>query len=386
MAAEKRRSRPVGTDQIPMRKENAIDHSTRWMKSRNAASARMRILVTSFLLSALLHVSLIPLGRFIYRHFFMHPVQKETWIAIYPEVPLSGTRWENSRKEPSSVEGSDETGSAAGTTVVSAPSGNPTPKTGTSSGPPAGGSLPEGISYVRDVRAAAYSDTVASVLFSWKKHRPTFREALLGKTIETVDVDQKVRSWLAGENPVTGWTRPDPATEYVKKRIGQSSILALNAVKPPEEKKVEQNPPRFDFIPTPLQVMAMASVYRMKQPDQVQIYATLDPDLPVTAEGFNSNLEYLVKKGFLKRKKVSPENKLAIGSIFGGASIEMSRKNVLNPRYEYTATVDKNTLISFFQAQIFVLNDRLHAAPPDSFQIRRTIGSLQNMIQLLIQT
>jgi hypothetical protein len=375
---------------ISMKKRKHAVHYAAQLKAPGADSTRKQFLAFAFFLSSVLHFLLVPAGRGIYRLCSFHRSIKEINITLYPEIPLSGSRWENPQRRPPESGGTDGTGESPAASPYpsasgAAPAGS-SPDSEKLPGSPPAGRLPYGISYVRDLRAAAYADTVIEVLFPRKKRRPSFREALLGKTAGTVDVGERLRSWVADEGPITGWTRPDPASEYVKKRTGQSSILALNAVRPPEEKKIEQNPARFDFIPTPLQVMAMASVYRLKEPDQVQLYSSIDPQLPVTASGFDANLEYLVKKGFLKRKKVSPELKLAVGSLFGGANIEMSRKNALNPRYEYTATVDRNTLISYFQAQIYTLNDSLRSAPPDSFQIRRTIGSLQNMIQMLIQT
>jgi len=48
--------------------------------------------------------------------------------------------------------------------------------------------------------------------------------------------------------------------------------------------------------------------------------------------------------------------------------------------------VDKPNLISYFQAQIFLLKDRLQSAPSDSFQVRRSINDLQNMLLMLIQS
>ncbi|HEX9934881.1 MAG TPA: hypothetical protein VGB38_06755 [bacterium] len=354
------------------------------VRKRDVPANRRKMLAVSFLLSAAIHFAILLLCLYVEDRLSSRQRSVSIPVTLYPELPLSGTRWEQKSVEPEGFAGSGPKKAAPG--VAEAASGNAAAASGSTAGTSMSHSLPEGIYYIGEPKIVPGQDTTQSLLFTWRRKQPSFKEALLGKIVSSPNPNEKVKSWMADQTTATGWTRPEPAADYLKKRSGQTPVIALNAARPPEDKKVEEHPLSLDFIPTPVQVMAMASVYRMKQPDQTEIYSNLDVQLPITAAGLDANLEFLVKKGLLKRKKVSPENKLGIGTLFGGTSIELSRKNALNPRYEYTALVDKPNLISYFQAQIFLLKDRLQSAPSDSFQVRRSINDLQNMLLMLIQS
>jgi len=341
----------------------------------------MKNLTIGFLISMVLHSLCL--------FFFLHDHEKVKYrevisIGLYPELAAQSPFPEN--------EASSET--RAPSSTVSQAGGAPTggnpsataPEPGDRPGPSATVSGPEGIEYSKEPRYIPVPDTSRSILYTWRKSELHFKEALTGKQYSGGDVKKKVESWFSSGGTGSSPVRPDPAADHMKSRRGASPVLALPSVRPPETKKVEQNPPKFDFLPNPVQLNAMALLYKTKQATQVDLYADLDGSLLVTAEGLNANLEYLVKKGFLRRKKVSPENPLAIGSLFGGATIEMSRKNKLNPLYLYTPTVDRTTLISFFQAQIFLLKEKVQTSPSDSLYLRFQIDNLQDMVQVLIQT
>ncbi len=341
----------------------------------------MKNLTIGFLISIVLHSVFL----FIFLH---HPENIKNrdgiTIGLYPElaaqppIPENWPSTETRTSGPSTPQAgyAAESGQSSGTAIE--PGGHP----GQSIASPG----PEGIEYSKEPRYVPVPDTGRSVLYTWKKSSLPFKEALIGKSFSGGDIKKKIESWFSSGGPGNIPARPDPAADHMKSQRGASPVLALPSVRPTETRKVEQNPPKFDFLPNPVQLNAMTLLYKMKQATQVDLYADLDGSLLVTAEGLNANLEYLVKKGFLKRKKVSPENPLAIGSLFGSATIEMSRKNKLNPLYLYTPTVDRTTLISFFQAQIFLLKEKVQTSPSDSLYLRFQIDNLQDMVQVLIQS
>lgn len=159
-----------------------------------------------------------------------------------------------------------------------------------------------------------------------------------------------------------------------------SSLLALlvNSIQSITEKKIT---PQFDFIPNMAQIRAMTILYEKGKATQLDIYPLLDTSQPITAEGFDKHLETLVKKGFLTKKKISPELSF---SLFG-LPIEMSAKNRKNPLYQYEPKVEKTKIIDFLQAQLYLYQERHRAMPADSLSLIPKIKNLQQKIHILTQ-
>jgi hypothetical protein len=176
----------------------------------------------------------------------------------------------------------------------------------------------------------------------------------------------------------------DEVTEMMKKRndgigvLPSVSDLISNAIQQEASKDI---PPQFNFIPTKIQVHAIRVLKEHRKSTQIDIYALLDPALPVTAETLNKNLEILVDKGFLSRKKISPQHAFN----FFGIPIEMSARNRKNPVYVYELKISEKTLVDFLQAQLTLAGDRLRTHPTDSVRIRSRMESLQQKIHILIR-
>ncbi|MFH1943745.1 MAG: hypothetical protein ABIL68_16710, partial [bacterium] len=100
----------------------------------------------------------------------------------------------------------------------------------------------------------------------------------------------------------SAYPRDDIADDIQKRN--QGTIPALLPTRP-YKKTEKRNPPRFDFIPTEAQIQALIHLYKKGHATQLDIYASLDADQPITAERFNAQLEDLVQKGFLTQKKIS---------------------------------------------------------------------------------
>ena len=185
-----------------------------------------------------------------------------------------------------------------------------------------------------------------------------------------------------------GWGYPpsqgdDVADQIYKRNTGMnplpsllgllSKIIPIKADKEPD--------PQFDFIPTVTQVRVLDVLYAKKKATQLEIYPLLDTSQPITAEGVNRQLEALMNKGFLSRRKISSEYHF----MLFGTPIEISSKNRKNVLYVYESKVDRKKLLDFLQAQLYLNMEKLRTQPADSAAITLRIHALQQKIQILIE-
>lgn len=140
--------------------------------------------------------------------------------------------------------------------------------------------------------------------------------------------------------------------------------------------------PQFDFIPTDAQLQGLAAIFKTGGSTPVEIYPTIKTENTVTAEMFDKELELLVDKGFLYRKKISPQNLLIITTPVGGVPVEMSKKNRLNPVYFYKPAVDKNQLRAYLESQMFILNENTKTSPDSTFFIEK-INIIKKYLNLM---
>jgi hypothetical protein len=182
------------------------------------------------------------------------------------------------------------------------------------------------------------------------------------------------------KHPVQG---DDVADQIYRRNTGVTPLPSLwgllSKIVPKQSDK--EPDPQFDFIPTETQVRAMDMLYTKKKATQLELYPLLDTSRPITAEGLNRQLEALMEKGFVSRKKISPEYHF----MLFGTPIEISSKNRKNPLYVYETKVDRKKLLDFLQAQLFLNMERLRAQPADSVAITSRIHDLQQKIQVLVE-
>jgi hypothetical protein len=128
----------------------------------------------------------------------------------------------------------------------------------------------------------------------------------------------------------------------------------------------------------------MATLYKKGKATQTDLYLALDPSIPMTAATLNRQLDFLVEKGLVTRKKISPENLFGIATPLGVIGIEMSRKNRLNPVYEYKSQVDREKLLAYLQSNEFLLHERLKkTAAKDSAAVQRLIRRCEREMGIL---
>ncbi len=143
----------------------------------------------------------------------------------------------------------------------------------------------------------------------------------------------------------------------------------------------KENPPQLNFIPSETQLNIISILSDNDDATQLEIYSFLSSRPSVTMEILNKELDLLTYKGFLTRKKISPQ---LIFNFFG-TPIEMSRKNQLNPIYRYTLNIKKQDLLSYLQSKYFLLGEELQVNPSDSSAIISEMNTLQEKIFLLFE-
>ena len=182
------------------------------------------------------------------------------------------------------------------------------------------------------------------------------------------------------KHPVQG---DDVADQIYRRNTGMNPLPSLwgllSKIVPKQSGK--EPDPQFDFIPSDTQVRAMDVIYTKKKATQLEIYPLLDASQPITAEGLNRQLEALMDKGFVSRKKISPE----FHFMLFGTPIEISSKNSKNVLYVYESKVDRKKLLDFLQAQLYLNMEKLHTQPADSAAITSRIHALQQKIHILVE-
>jgi hypothetical protein len=342
---------------------------------KNKERYRMRRLSSAFLISLGAHILVLSLA---FRMRTADPVLiAEPSLALYteleviPEGTLSVSGVTQARSDaataspsPGAFENVSGVGSGrdgAGETRGNAPSGN--------AGEP-DGSGPPGRETAR--RWSRFTPVAG----------PVSRRPYAGSAAADSAAAAHVRNWrsecdFSGVGP-----KADAAGDYMRQKSGLAGIFRPQAPQPGPEK----NPVRFDFMPTEVQVRAMASVYRKEKASQNDLYLDLDPGRPMTASLFNRELDFLVSKGFLTRKKISPQNLLMLVTPVGAVPVEMSRLNRLNPVFEYKAQVDRSKLLAYMQSQETRLRDRLlRAAAEDSAAARRALAECERSMAALAE-
>ena len=171
----------------------------------------------------------------------------------------------------------------------------------------------------------------------------------------------------------------DLIADQIRKQELGTTLLLVNPILQPEKQK--KNPIQFDFIPSEAQLQSLRQLYKKGKASQLELYPNLILLKPITAEDFNKSLDMLTNKGFVSRKKISPENILYVQGI----PIELSAKNRKNPVYLYTVNVGMIQTITYLQAKLYHLKEELAASIADSLKLRNQIRNLNDKIQILIQ-
>ena len=221
---------------------------------------------------------------------------------------------------------------------------------------------------------------------------------------QLLEQEVKKRTFLATEHAVSdrdsliqariqAFLNEDPGTDVVGRSADEISDLLTNRAEGSnpamvsteqlfpvrEGRQTERHPPRFDFIPTRVQILSMAFLYANQKADQIEIYSDIPIDENISAEGLNRSLDELVKKGLLSRKKISPEQ---LFNLFG-IPLEMKSQNRKNEIYEYAPLVEQEKLMAFLQSRLFLLKERRRVPEADQTSLDRRIQDIEEKIRML---
>jgi hypothetical protein len=340
---------------------------------KNKERCRMRRLTSAFLISVGVHIFLLSL-TFRLRTDEPVPVVEPS-LALYTELEVIPER-------TLSVSTDGQTRSDAGTAFLDAAEGISGGDSGHDGAGEARGKAPSGSAGETDGSGPSGRETNRRGSRFTPVAGPVFRRPYAGSAAADGVAAEHVRSWrsewdFSGVRP-----KADAAGDYMRLKSGLAGIFRPEAHQP----KPEKNPVRFDFMPTEVQVRAMASVYSRKKATQNDLYLDLDPGRPMTASLYNRELDFLVSKGFLTRKKISPQNLLMLVTPVGAVPVEMSRLNRLNPVFEYKAQVDRSKLLAYMQSQETRLRDRLlRATAEDSAATGRALAECERSMAALAE-
>jgi hypothetical protein len=232
--------------------------------------------------------------------------------------------------------------------------------------------------HAQDTTSAQIDTTVGSAAAILSPASPEYRERFMRKwrliTGALVDfrsalTDSDV-SFVLRSRPPLALTREElaqfspprdfVADELYRRQLGTVPPLNLNPLLQGATRLLAdalpsgKRPRRISTIPSPLEADILSVLWRDGTATRGDVYASLDTVWRITAEDLDRLLEEMVQKGLLARKKISPENALSITTPLGVVSIEMSNLNRKNVNYVYWPLVDRQKLITFLDAQLYL--------------------------------
>jgi hypothetical protein len=130
--------------------------------------------------------------------------------------------------------------------------------------------------------------------------------------------------------------------DRIKKRLGLERTTPKKAKKKKSLRRL-----LMSFEPSPVQLETLSLLSQKIEATQLDLYPLLSESPPILMEQFNRSLDELVIRGFLTKKKISPQNIFTFFYI----PIEMSSKNRKNPVYLYALTVEPEELKNYLQTK-----------------------------------
>jgi hypothetical protein len=217
------------------------------------------------------------------------------------------------------------------------------------------------------VKEPSWADVVQKA-----KQKAEGRTSKISQTIQTVTPFQSlVFDPNAPKNDIV-------ADQIRKQELGMLPLLFKPTMQP--EGSV-MNPVQFDFIPSEAQLQSLNQLFDKGEASQLELYPNLTLSKQITAEDFDESLDMLVKKGFVSRKKISPQNILYVQSI----PIELSPKNHRNPVFSYRVNVKRIHMITYLQATLQQYREKQILSAADSTELQTQIEDLNSKIQILIR-
>jgi len=186
-----------------------------------------------------------------------------------------------------------------------------------------------------------------------------------------------VRSWSIRADEAARGT--DIAGDYIRNKTVPGMIQASR--NPAPERKEKEPGPRFDFIPSLNQIHALCLLGEKDGFTGPELYSQTGTG-GCTMETWEKEMEGLFRKGFVRRKLVSPRNELTLFGI----PVELSGKNRRNRVYRYESAVTRGEILTYLNSRRFLLLDRIHMAPRDSTRLAGELAGLEKRIIMLMES
>ncbi|MBN1352178.1 BlaI/MecI/CopY family transcriptional regulator [candidate division KSB1 bacterium] len=190
--------------------------------------------------------------------------------------------------------------------------------------------------------------------------------------------------------------------EYIEKKLGSDLYNSdpQFAVSVPEilsriqgmassathQKHSKPQKPKLTVLPTLAEVSVLKALWEKDKITQNMIYADLDTAVKLTAEDLNHVLDGMVEKGWVTRKKISPQNIMKVMTPVGAVDVEMSPLNRKNPVYEYSALAERNDVLRFLDSQLFLARAQMKNKTATDSTLLAESDSLLAKVLLLIKS
>ena len=171
--------------------------------------------------------------------------------------------------------------------------------------------------------------------------------------------------------------------KYIKNKLKEDYPNAFGS--PGEKTILKQINPHLDYICDKIEAKALNFLFQEDKGTQIDMYACFNLTDSITASELNGRLEKLVTMGFLSRKKISPQLPFTISAFFIQIPIEMSKKNRDNPLYEYKPLISRKNLITYLQAKLYILKEKLDNNTANRSQLKKEIKAIQESLMILTQ-
>ncbi|KAA3612119.1 MAG: hypothetical protein DWQ05_19145 [Calditrichaeota bacterium] len=135
-------------------------------------------------------------------------------------------------------------------------------------------------------------------------------------------------------------------------------------------------------LPSALDIDILNLIWQKENITGGDIYAGLDSTNILTFIQLRRRLQKMEKIGFLRKKIISPQNPFTFMTPIGDFSFEMSRKNRRNREYAYNSRIDRQDLINYLNAQVYLMSD----TPKNTDQKDDEFEALHRLILRLISS
>lgn len=149
-------------------------------------------------------------------------------------------------------------------------------------------------------------------------------------------------------------------------------------------KKSIHKKPKIIIMPTLTEINILKTLWDKNNATQNMIYVELDTSIRLTAEDLDMHLEDMFLKGWITRKKISPENVFQVMTPVGSIDIEMSQLNRKNLVYAYRALATRSDVFKYLDSKLFLFDlKNHHTALADSLHSAKRDSLLTKMVMLL---